>query len=165
MLVDLRATIDTQVPVPVPCDRLVLAVPGCALWTGNVRVYRTGVLFDVSVIATEAFVADLGPGHPALLGDADDPSLTAARVSVAVDGERLVEMTWHSEQPQPADDVALVAVESTSHGTGAWQSWWVPLVARRSMVVSVDWPAVDVAGEVGWATSDWVDRARDVLSL
>ncbi|WP_148612422.1 hypothetical protein [Nocardioides rubriscoriae] len=165
VLTDLRATIDTQVPVPVACDLLVVQAPGCLLWTSNVRLHRTGVLFDVSVVCTEAFVADLGPGRPDLLSDADDPSLTAARVAVEVDGVRLAELTWRPEQPAPPDGVALVAVEAAAHGTGAWQSWWVPLIARYSMVVSVDWPAVDVAGEVVWSTGHWAERARDVLSL
>lgn len=165
VLVHLRATVDTEVPAPVACDRLLVRAPGCALWTSDVRLYRTGVLFDVTVIATEAFVADLGPGHPDLLSDADDPSLTGARVAVSVDGERLVEMTWRPEQPQPQDDVALVVAEAAAHGTGGWQRWWVPVVARHSMAVSVDWPAVGVAGEVVWSTSDWAHLTRGVLSL
>ena len=162
-------TRQTQLPVPVALGGVVARAPGCAVWVSNVRLYRSAVQFDVSLLANGEIDAAREESIDMVGWQTEEPA--SVRTSVTADGQLLPRVPmdgyWRAN-----GGPALLAVDGAWHAAGtadgganADASWWVPLVPVRSLVVHVAWPRVALAGDLTFHTTDWPDRARKVETI
>jgi hypothetical protein len=167
----------TEVPVPVWCERLLVETDGAAAWTSNVRLYSSGVLFDVTTIWSPHLGGQEAVGAHGVEG-ADvgwivSPEFTRQGPPVPIldDGlDHLVRVesdgspVTHFEYGQSIrrETPLLMATDGVGSANVSAQSWWLSAIPAESLTVTLALPSVGVSGEVLWDATAWRELARSV---